>query len=109
RYREAVKKPHVPQNGKYFSTGCFLIRRCAKYTYQHLSNPRGLLYKNSYTKTFRPRFRPKEVMINFTSSTISYFSWRVQSKGSLGANAAEKGNKTLQKRRQRSQDIELLW
>jgi hypothetical protein len=26
----------------------------------------------------------------------------------LGANAAEKGDKTLQKRRQRSQDIELL-
>jgi hypothetical protein len=39
---------------------------------------------------------------------VSRFFWRVQSKDPLGANAAEKGDRSLQKRRQRSQDIELL-
>src|SRR5215469_17769388 len=34
---------------------------------------------------------PKRSRRYFTSSTISRFPWRVQSKGSLGANAAEKG------------------
>jgi len=34
--------------------------------------------------------------------------WCVQSKGPVGAIAARKGGKILQKRRQRSQDIELL-
>lgn len=39
---------------------------------------------------------------------VSCFSWRVQSRGSLGANAAKKGDKNLQNRRQMSLDIELL-
>jgi hypothetical protein len=41
-----------------------------------------------------------------SSADLSRFSWRVQSKGSLSANATKKGHKPLQNRRQRSQDIE---